>query len=422
MSVAPLPDPVLSVTINGDNTASLSWTGVDTATYGLAQIHLYRKVAGANWASDPGANRIAILRNGETSFTDTTRVAGTTYVYRVRLTFGMAFESTRIVALGTDPVLGDYIDVVRRDYKSDDINSPQAHWAGDPISADKLSSWERPMGAVDGTLNGIGVPDIGVANGFKDFSADWRSPSGGTPVYYDFRGAYWGHLDYKALYGPQWPVAPFTGNRTYYDTWNGDEFWIQFRLKIDGGRWIGAPNQAQKGGKLFYLQCISQSSACQIYLHHTPHRANGELRLEHDGQSAISSVSITLDDSTTGLPFALVPDEWWTFMIHVKAGHVNTRDFENPDGVLEIFAASMTDTAWRTLYSNQSFAFRYSFPPAISSNVRDPPAWNMFSPRNFPNHYMSSSGNGPVPNTFAYHYTQLILSSAPIPLPAVIAP
>ena len=80
-----------------------------------------------------------------------------------------------------------------------------------------------------------------------------------------------------------------------------------------------------------------------------------------------------------------------------------------------MFAAHEGDSAWTTLYSNNTFSIHF-YPPA--ANYSECEAYNNFQPRNNTNHYQGSSGGGSCRVTNYVAYTQLILSRNPIPVPA----
>lgn len=408
----------LRVTSGSSRPVVLEWDGIDQVTYGECTYSVFRKrVQDVSWPA-----RIGWTAN--TTYTDSTAAAGTSYEYRVAHSYGLAAEPCMITALGVDPTFGPYIDVERAEGSSITNLNVHSHPAGTPFSVDHGSSWIRPFGALDGERNGTGSPDVGIANGFKDRSLEWAW-EGKTPEHGKHRGGYFGHSDYIALYSPQWPPegsaydsASQTLGRVFYDTYDGEEFWLQWRMKIDSSRFTPTPTVPASAGKLFYLQTCNGSSACQLYFNLKPSTRGRVMQIEHDGQSAIGSRVVPLYDN--GAPFECPVDEWWTYMIHIKPSRTNTAADTNTDGTLELFAQAPGDTSWRTLYSNTAFPFHYSFPPdwaGSEASTTNPPGWNSFSARQYPNHYVSSSSSGATTATNAAHYTQIIFSSQPIPLP-----
>ena len=159
----------------------------------------------------------------------------------------------------------------------------QAHAAGEAFSLDRKNSWNRPLGAFDSPKNGKLTPDIGIANGFKD-------RSGRLAVYHrQFRGAWWGHPDYEALYDAKWPINGYdTGSwHTYTDTFDGNEFWLQYRQKVSASRLV--PNMPR--GKLNYIQNCSTTTAQQLYSQ-SSRTSVGKLYMQHDGQGAYGNVNV----------------------------------------------------------------------------------------------------------------------------------
>ena len=66
---------------------------------------------------------------------------------------------------------------------------------------------------------------------------------------YNFRTGYYGHRDYHAFY-PTW------GDQT--DIWDGDELFLQFRVKIDPRR-LDPGNEG--AGKLWFLHMMGMGGA-----------------------------------------------------------------------------------------------------------------------------------------------------------------
>ena len=292
-------------------------------------------------------------------------------------------EAVTVTAKGAN-----YLEIARG-------SNAQAHAAGVPFSVDRRNSWNRPLGAFGSPKNGKLTADIGISNGSRDRSSDWRYQHN------QFRGAWWGHPDYEALYDARWPVSGFdTGSwHSYTDTFEGNEFWIQYRQRISGSRFAAKMPR----GKLNYIQNVSTTTAQQLYFLIKPDIGR-RLYMEHDGQGAYGNVDVPLAE------WFIEPDTWETYMIHVRPGHRLVAD-----STLEVLAAHEGDRSWTTLYNSSTFSIH--FYPA-SANHSECEAYNNFQPRNNPNHYQGSSGGGANPLTNYVAYTQIILSRNPIPLPA----
>ena len=321
---------------------------------------------------------------------------------------GRVGNSTESVLVVGRDVAAKTLTVIR-----DDVAGPahrQVHYAGDGIHVGSGTAWNRIMGAVTQTWNGKTVPDIGIANGYKNRDGtvdangkkhDWFGSQ------YRFRGAYWGHREYEALYGPVWPVGGYDtystqNNLLFNDTFDGNEFWIQWRQYLPSTVWTGRPV-----GKLMYLQTADGSTNQQLYTGFNPNRAIGHrIYFEHNGQASVTK----LIDVTKPAPyFEPTQNGWDTWMIHVKPGRKDV-----PESTVELFAAHEGDAAWTTLFSKTDQALTYEMPGPGNSN---PPAYNNFMPRNYPNPYAGSSSSGACKQTNAILFTQCILSSQPIPLP-----
>ncbi len=294
----------------------------------------------------------------------------------------------RVVVVAKGP---NYLDVTR----GTPAQGAKAHAAGEAFSLDRKNSWNRPLGAFGSPKNGKLTPDIGIANGFKDRSADWRFQHN------QFRGAWWGHPDYEALYDAKWPVNGYdTGSwHTYTDTFDGNEFWLQYRQKISASRFAaGMPR-----GKLNYIQNVCNDHGTAVVFH------------DQAGHRSAGCTWSMMAKAPTDLSafhwreWIIEPDTWETYMFHIRPGHRLT-----PDSTLEVFAAHEGDTSWTTLYSNNTFSIHF-YPPA--ANYSECEAYNNFQPRNNPNHYQGSSGGGSCRVTNYVAYTQIILSRNSIPIP-----
>lgn len=357
---------------------------------------LVHRIIGTTLAQPIDATSTRVFLTDVSEFPDPGVVGaygGPTDPYVLLGTGGNVAEGVRVIAKGPN-----YVDLVRPTV----AQGAKAHAVGEAFSLDAKNSWNRPLGAFNTPKNGKLTPDIGIANGFKDRSADWRYNYG------QFRGAWWGHNDYRALYHANWPTGGFdTGSwYTYTNTFDGNEFWLQYRQKVSASRL--ASNMPR--GKLNYIQNCSSSTAQQFYFLVKPDLGR-RLYLAHDGQSAFTVHPKNIDGGEVPTAQWLIePDVWETFMFHIKPGHTPY----SPDSTVELFAAREGDASWTTLMSRTDFNIHFYSPAA---NYGEVPAYNNFQPRNNPNHYQGSSGGGSCPRTNYVAYTQIILSSQPIALP-----
>jgi hypothetical protein len=283
----------------------------------------------------------------------------------------------------------------------------RAHAVGEGFSAQDQTAWWRLMGAF-GAWNGKASPDIGIANGFKNFDADWTGQGVGRN-YGRFRGAYWGHPQYEALYDATWPVngydtASTTAGRVFRDTFVGNEFWIQWRMKITGDR------RNNPDGKFCYLQAVSSARHQWFTNIGTSTRTPTRLNFVNDGQSRNINLSATTNNPySAGTDYQWLFNEWVTYMIRIRPGRKAVRET-----LADLYVQEPGDTAWRHVCTSSSVDLAFTGPAA---NHPHPEAYNVFSILNYANHYEGSSTSGASPSTHAVQATQVILSSREIPIP-----
>jgi hypothetical protein len=269
--------------------------------------------------------------------------------------------------------------------------------SGTPIGVAPTGKWTRPMSAFPATQNGKTSADIGIANGYQ--SRTW--PFASTVAHGRYRGGYWGHSTYRTSYDASFPVSPYTYAYTnpytppFLNCWEGTEFYLQFRMKVDAARFTAAP------GKLFYLQNASGSTAQQLYFNVSPastgHRLNIATNGQGSGQPALTPIAWNIPDDT-----------WVTYLIHMLPGRQGVAET-----TCEVFAAIDGATSYTTILSGATYAWNYEFDLA-----RDPPAFNSFSPTNYANAYVGTGSVGAPSASNAIEYTQIILSRNTIPVPA----
>jgi hypothetical protein len=285
-----------------------------------------------------------------------------------------------------------------------------AHGIGDGFHFRDRTQWNRPMGAFTSAENGKSTDDIGIANGFKNRDIDLIT-GGGNPLarsQYRYRGAYWGHPSYRALYHAAWPINGYDG----YSTGNNDsytelfdstdvtgEFYIQWRMKVSASRFNNPP------GKLFYLQPVNETAQQQLYVV-LDTTAGNRLTLA-TAQSGETVFVLRRPDTSL---YLLPSDTWVTWMIHVIPGRNLIAET-----TVELFAAE--NGAWVTLGSRNNVQTLYSMPAVDNGN---PPAHNGFRPDNYANPYATSGGgsSGASTSTHSIQYTQIILSRNTIAVPA----
>jgi hypothetical protein len=332
---------------------------------------------------------------------------------------GVAGTGRYYALMGSNALTSEQVIVTginRNDNSLTIIRSPSAqrqpHDAGGGFSVQDQTAWWRYMGAF-GVENGKTTPDVGIANGFKNFDTDFTTMTV-SRNYGRMRGCYWGHSDYEALYDATWPISGYdaastAAGRVWHDTFVGTEFWIQWRAKIAGDR------MANPDGKMCYLQAVT-ATPHQFFTNISPETSKGQrLNFVNDGQGRI----IDLCGKTLTQPYTPYMtevstyqcrlNEWVTYMIHVRPGR-----FQVFESVVDLYVQEPEDTAWRHIISTSNLDMAYYMP---ASNRPHPPAYNIFSVLNYANHYEGGGSVGASSSTHSIQATQVILSSQEIPLP-----
>jgi hypothetical protein len=324
-----------------------------------------------------------------------------------------------IALMGTDPVTSEEVIVTGRNVsnnsltviRSTNATQRQPHPAGSPFSVQDHSAWWRLMGAF-GLYNGKTTPDIGIQNGFKNFDNDYTLQGVNRNVG-RFRGCYWGHPDYEALYDATWPISGYdaastNAGRVFHDTYVGNEFWIQWRAKITGNR-MENPN-----GKMMYLQEVALARQ-QFFTNISPETSFPQrLNFVNDGQARNINLSATTNNPySAGTTYQVRLNEWVTYMVRLRPGRHLL-----PETVVDLYVQEPEDTAWRHITGTAILDLFFTMP---ASGVAHPPGYNFFSALNYANHYEGSGSSGASKSTHAIQATQVILSSQPIPLPLPLA-
>jgi hypothetical protein len=386
---------------NGLDVQRVASSGI--GAQGGMMVHTIR---GTTLAQDINATATTIFLTSVAEMPDPATV-GTTYVGASRYLALMGVgETSEEVIVTARNVSNNSLTVIRGGTPGPIADSvPLGRVAGDPFSVQDHTAWWRLMGAF-GVYNGKTTPDIGIANGFKNFDTDWTT-QGVNRNLGRFRGCYWGHFQYDALYDATWPVSGYdvastNAGRVFHDTFVGNEFWLQWRAKVTGDR-LANPN-----GKMCYLQAVT-ASLCQWFTNISPEDsppANTYLHLVNNGQSGGATRDVLEEEGST-YPVRL--NEWVTYMIHVRPGRYTVAESH-----VDLYVQEPGDTAWRHLYTTTTFPMQYDMP---APSELHPPAYNIFSVLNYANHYAGSGSSGASRSTHAVQATQVILSSQEIPLP-----
>lgn len=145
---------------------------------------------------------------------------------------------------------------VMRDVNSD--GSLMAHAAGSRVGYDSEGRWSRPLACFKSPGNGRLTDDL--ADGGIVTKHDWDAVTGSDPgVKLDrFNEGYYTHVDYKN----KWPTTLPNGGGAVNPWWDGDEFYLQYAMKISANRYLQG-NEA-RATKTFFLWNCAESGYAQL--------------------------------------------------------------------------------------------------------------------------------------------------------------
>lgn len=259
--------------------------------------------------------------------------------------------------------------------------------------------WIRPLSALQGSGNGRGVNDP-AASGTTTVRA-WN-PNNRSQAEQFFNG-YYGHSIYHGA-----------------GTYDGDEFYVQIRCKMDPNRIATATNRANTTGKFIWFTRSDRSLTSQemVFYSYGPPGNQGQqnyLRgyLHSPVESASNFVDFSQFDSPDNgriQPGNTVAQDWYytggwdTLLFRVKAG----REGVTRDAILQIWAIKAGQEAQGyVLVYDMTFGFG-NFEGTDSSLY----GHNAL--------YLSGYNNGNIFDLQFYHrYAQVICSKSTIPAPAL---
>jgi hypothetical protein len=213
-----------------------------------------------------------------------------------------------------------------------------AAWAaGAAIGADSDGGWARPLSALVAGANGNGLDRDDPADAGRLKRRVFRNGRSLSESIYNFRTGYYGHADYHKFYNT------WNGES---DVWDGDELYLQFRVKIDPRR-LDPGNEG--AGKLWFLHMMGKGGAQQLVMNSpsvgkrrfsifTNYGSNANSRLTGQGSGITdgsyesympnSSWEKTCVVGDTSGCWEMPTGEWVTLLLRVKPGHDN--DFMYP--------------------------------------------------------------------------------------------
>ncbi|RPH81999.1 MAG: hypothetical protein EHM77_03810, partial [Planctomycetaceae bacterium] len=227
---------------------------------------------------------------------------------------------------------GNVLTVIRATHRS----TVAVAWpAGTTIGWDCEGQWVRPLSALPKGFNGLPVDDPAAGGTLPLRNYRFRAGEDAGRAVWNFQEGYWGHRDYHQKY-PTW-----MGNA---QPWNGDEFYLQFRVKIDGRRWdpVNVGN-----GKLFFLHTGAGGATQLVGTMEAKNKlavatapfgmftnyGSGPSYMSHltNPQGGRQGSELQPGSSFAGCRRGETPercwewpaDEWVTVLLHIKPGHHN---------------------------------------------------------------------------------------------------
>jgi hypothetical protein len=341
------------------------------------------------------------------------------------------------------------------------------------IGRGPMGSWNRPLCAFPAGQNGKSTPDVGIANGVVTKARVWNPTRGGNG-HLSFREGYWGSRHYwDTAVNPSapyrnWTPADPADNTTRADAWDGDEFYLQFRFKCSASR------LTEYATKLLYIQNAFNSGTGQIFA------AVGEKKFNEQPAPGEAAPGVTYgrfmqwlcgggdsrqpaggylfsdfqgdgndqgsnayqlgypacnytNRSGSGMYCWCYPaEEWVTVLLHVKFGRDNAELSASPTPpflsasdptfrtLFEVSVVSPGETAYRKLISipDATWFFGDSIGD-LQNYFYNPPGLNAVWLTQELNSYIGAGSVAPPTESHSIAFTEAILSTQPIPAPAV---
>jgi hypothetical protein len=325
--------------------------------------------------------------------------------------------------------------------------------AGSHIGHQSAMHWVRVFSALTGDSNGIGIDDVNASRG------PIRSRVRGNPRYVPhssiFGYGWYGRPEYQAQFAKwnpsqhgRYPIDEIERS----NLWDGDEFYIQFRLKIDPRYWelntVDPRSESTDFSRKIWMLQAEMTVPQQITAVISPsnrylipstrpspfymagYSFGGGLagrllttRLDGGGSfqpgSRWSSTAVPGSNRPAGSAWEYVPGEWVTFLLRVKPGldWVEGREAAARNTVVEVKMARPGESQYTTLFSmpDQAIVFGSSGPQEHAWRTALP-GYNAFVPTGYLNIEL---GNVPPKAAYYVRWAQIIFSKEPVPAPSV---
>jgi len=315
------------------------------------------------------------------------------------------------------------------------------------------ANWARVFSALTADSNGLRTDDVNAAGTRLRSRRDQKNFPHGRQA---FGYGWYGRPEYQSMFS-SW--RPSDHGRYAIDSilrsdlWDGEEFYIQFRIKVDR-RFLALntvdPNSedARYGRKVWMLQ--SQMTVPQQLtsgygpsnrygIPSTPQPPFAVAAYSFAGGLASRTLAEGLDGSgsyqpgsqwrASALPKSFLPggsawefpsDEWVTFLLHVRPGLRWSRDNPSATGVrntlLEVKVVREAEAGYTTVFSAADLAIVYgSSGPNEDTWTTALPGYNAFVATG----YLNTDLGSVVPAaSYAIDWSEIIFSKQPIAPPA----
>jgi hypothetical protein len=323
--------------------------------------------------------------------------------------------------------------------------SRRAWVVGDIAGHHVSQTWTRPFCAFASPGNGLPSPDVNNAGVVQ---RTW-SPIATTPANVYFGYGWYGHPTHQSEF-PAWTPQ---GGTLKTAPWDGEEFYLQFRVQIDPRFWqynypgaiVGqADTDSAWGHKFFFIQSqqtVPQQLVGMILANNrysipsTPTapwqwyttQAGRTLATNLDGSGSYqpgsqwqSTAIYGVSNQPAGSAWEWYTDEWLTVLIRVKPGlHWNRESNPTASGVrnslLEVKIARAGQD-YVTVFSQSDQALTYgSTSDSQGEWFNALPGYSAFMPTMYLN---TDLGNPPPVRAYYHRFAQIIFSKQSIPAPA----
>ena len=320
-----------------------------------------------------------------------------------------------------------------------------------PTGLGNTGSWSRPFSRLKAGTNGLPYDDPGAAGAVvlrSDYSYD-HSVDISTP-YSSWQGGIYCNNAYNPNYGGHSSLNPNLGANMF----DGSDFWIQYRAKIQGSRWDDVQNPDGKFTMITTMrksnpdqELVIQSQVRWPYDHINNPTTNEFRCYTSNGQHQNSALNSTqggggsiepggvfastcqIGDATTAVCWYYPRDTWFTLLFHVIPGHAGNIDLDpaaaGNNGARDTGLQVWTDWNSTTQQRQNTYIkifdktdFVWGFGGANNTTNPDDSAegWSAL----ILNCFVNSGALGAVASTGWYQrYTQVIFSKQTIPCPQI---